>query len=296
MGSWITYGIGSGQSRGFAGLRRAHCPHGKRSPRSQSTRGSGTAVFCPANFQGVKLNSRGEPVSTILGNPHGIDRLRQAPSSSTWLRWLESASTTRRWTIQRSKRGSKPVRAGFPHVQMSVPKLVDISSDEPKRGARSCTARKAPRWHVRGELPAGAAAGRARRAVHPALPSRAGTITTIFCCYVHGRIGRSRSIEPRLLLIIDLKQRGMLDDTLVIWAGEFGRTPMAQAGKELDAGARSSHSRLFHLAGRRRASAAALRTEPPPTSWATTHVENGSSTSTTCTPRCSTCWGSITSG
>ena len=56
-----------------------------------------------------------------------------------------------------------------------------------------------------------------------------------------------RSTRPRAALIKDLKQRGMLDDTLVVWGGEFGRTPMAQGN------GRDHHIKGFSmLAGRRR--------------------------------------------
>ena len=94
--------------------------------------------------------------------------------------------------------------------------------------------------------------------------------------------------QPIAGLLSDLKARGLLDETLVLWGGEFGRTPTAQgddgrdhnphgftmwlAGGGVKAGfSYGSHRRLRLL---RRA-----RTK---------------STSTTCTPRCCTCWGSTT--
>ena len=73
-------------------------------------------------------------------------------------------------------------------------------------------------------------------------------------------------------LITDLKQRGMLDDTLVIWGGEFGRTPMVQA-QQRRSGPRPSHQRLHDVAGRRRHQARHLRTATP-TSSATTPPKN----------------------
>ena len=54
--------------------------------------------------------------------------------------------------------------------------------------------------------------------------------------------GRRRSTRPTAALITDLKQRGMLDDTLVIWGGEFGRTPMAQGAAAATTTSRASRS------------------------------------------------------
>jgi arylsulfatase A-like enzyme len=53
--------------------------------------------------------------------------------------------------------------------------------------------------------------------------------------------------QPSAALVRDLKQRGLLDDTLVIWGGEFGRTPYAQGNAKLDAYGRDHHGRAFSL-------------------------------------------------
>ena len=53
--------------------------------------------------------------------------------------------------------------------------------------------------------------------------------------------------QPAAGLILDLKQRGMLDDTLVIWGGEFGRTPYAQGAPKPDSYGRDHHGRVFSL-------------------------------------------------
>ena len=115
-------------------------------------------------------------------------------------------------------------------MQTSVPDLVDMSKEPPS--VLEAYGAQAGRRIVRVELPAGAPAGRARRPLHPALSSRLGP----------PRAGEERnsvqsarrSTSPTAALINDLKQRGMLDDTLVICGGEFGRTPMSQAGDGRD--------------------------------------------------------------
>jgi hypothetical protein len=67
--------------------------------------------------------------------------------------------------------------------------------------------------------------GRARGALHPALPPRLGPAQQPRQRHP-GRLPRVD--QPTAALVKDLKQRGMLDDTLVLWGGEFGRTPMGQ--------------------------------------------------------------------
>ena len=67
----------------------------------------------------------------------------------------------------------------------------------------------------------------------------------------HAGVVANRPIGDRRL-VLDLKQRGMLDDTLVVWGGEFGRTPMAQGDGQGDGRSRPSYSRLLDVDGRRR--------------------------------------------
>ena len=90
------------------------------------------------------------------------------------------------------------------------------------------------------------------------------------------------SDKPIAGLLDDLKARGLLDDTLVLWGGEFGRTPHAQNG---DGREHNHHGFTMWMAG------GGAKAESPtarPTTSATS-VSKAGSTSTTCTPRCSTC-------
>ncbi len=95
-------------------------------------------------------------------------------------------------------------------------------------------------------------------------------------------------------LVSDLKRRGMLDDTLVVWGGEFGRTPMVESNATLGRSLGRDHhpAGLHHVARRRRASSPGRRSARP-TSWASTSSRTPS-TSTTCRRRSCTCSGSIT--
>ena len=76
--------------------------------------------------------------------------------------------------------------------------------------------------HLCLQLPDGAAHGRARRALHADFPAQLGPSHAI--CRNDMRALAEDSDRPTYALITDLKRRGMLDDTLVIWGGEFGRT------------------------------------------------------------------------
>ena len=100
--------------------------------------------------------------------------------------------------------------------------------------------------------------------------------------------------KPVAALIKDLKQRGMLDDTLVICGGEFGRTPFRE-GRTAGAQAlgRDHYPDCYtHVPGRRRRQAAASPTARPTSSAFRSPATK--STSTTCRPRSCTCWASTT--
>ena len=117
-------------------------------------------------------------------------------------------------------------------MQTSVPELTDLSK-EPENDVQDCTARRREEaGHVRQQLPAGPAAGRARRPLRADLPQQLGhsTATSPAGCPTSAATSTSRAAG----LIQDLKQRGLLDDTLVIWGGEFGRTIYSQGGLTKD--------------------------------------------------------------
>ena len=93
-------------------------------------------------------------------------------------------------------------------------------------------------------------------------------------------------------LVKDLKQRGLLDETLVVWGGEFGRTPMNEGRNDSKFLGRDHHPRAFTMwmaGGGIKPGVTSAR----PTSSATTRSRTRC-TSTTCTPRSSTCWASTT--
>ena len=177
--------------------------------------------FLPSRFQGVQFHSKGDPV-LYLGSPEGIDRRAASATWSTPSSGSTSSRTSDRPT-PRSPRGSPPYETAF-RMQASVPELIDLSS-EPK--------------HVLDLY--GTEGGDGSFAANCLLARRLAERGVRFIQLYHrdwdhhGAIkehvagtARARSTRRSAALIKDLKQRGMLDDTLVIWGGEFGRTPMAQ--------------------------------------------------------------------
>ena len=128
-------------------------------------------------------------------------------------------------------------------MQTSVPELMDLSK-EPDRSS-SCTARSRaspartpPTVCWRGGWPSATCASSSSIIA-------AGTSTTT--CRAISRCSAKGTDQPTAALVTDLKQRGLLDDTLVVWGGEFGRTVYSQ-GKLTDANyGRDHHPRCFTM-------------------------------------------------
>ena len=128
-------------------------------------------------------------------------------------------------------------------MQTSVPEVMDFAN-EPQQRARHVRPRGQDARHVRRQLPAGAPARRARRAVHPALSPGLGPARQP----AQGHPDHARSVDqPSAALVKDLEQRGLLDDTLVIWGGEFGRTNYSQGKLTKENYGRDHHPRCFTM-------------------------------------------------
>ena len=218
MGSWLLYGLGAETEDlpGFIVLTSA----GKTGPAA----GLGPAVvggFLPSKFQGIHFQSKGDAVHYI-GNPDGVCQSTQRQVVEEVNR-LNGLLAEERLDPEIQTRISQYEMAF--RMQTSVPELTDFES-EPQHDARPVRREAARRRQLRLELPAGPPAGRARRALHPALPPRLGPPRQHRDG--HDQRRARTSTRPCAALVKDLKQRGLLDDTLVIWGGEFGRTPMGQ--------------------------------------------------------------------
>ena len=225
----------------------------------------------PVPVQGRRGPLRRQPAGRVARARSG--RWSTRSSGST-------ACSPRTGTTRRSQTRISQYEMAF-KMQTRVPELTDFAS-EPQDDARPVRREAARRRQLRLQLPARPPAGRARRAVHPALPPRLGPPRRHRDG--HADRGARRPTRPAPALVQDLKQRGMLDDTLVIWGGEFGRTPMGQGT------GRDHHINAFsHVDGRRRHQGRHhlrrdRRTRLPRRS-------RTSSRCATCTRRCCTCCG-----
>ena len=233
MGSWINYGLGS-ESRdlpGFVVLTSV----GGRNPQPIASR-QWSAGFLPSRFQGVEFNASGDPVHYVR-NPAGIpDALQRKVVDS-----VLQLNANRNQTVHNPEIDTRiaAYEMAF-RMQTSVPELMDVSG-ESKQTLDMYGAMPGDGSFASNCLLARRLAERGVRFIH--LYHRGwdhhGDLDKYMkvCCDLTDR--------ATWALVHDLKQRGMLDDTLVIWGGEFGRTPMSQ-GKGKTSG-RDHHIKGFSM-------------------------------------------------
>jgi hypothetical protein len=238
MGSWMTYGIGS-ESFDLPGF--VVLVSGKIDP------GAGSACwssgFLPTTYQGVEFRSKGDPVLCV-SNPEGVDAETRGRSIET-LHTLNAKHLLDAGDPEIATRIAAYEMAY--RMQSSVPGLVDLSQE--------------PRWvhDMYGTDP-----GKNSFANNCLLARR---LVERGCRFVqlyhrgwdhhgtnleddipHGLPNLCRQTDQAsVALIRDLKMRGMLDDTLVIWGGEFGRTPMNEGRGEGKFMGRDHHPRAFTM-------------------------------------------------
>ena len=216
MGSWITYGLGSETQDlpGFVVLTSV----GGRNPQPIASR-QWSAGFLPSRHQGVEFNSAGDPVHYV-SNPKGISPAQQ----SALVEAINKLDRKRNKLVVNPEIDTRiaAYEMAF-RMQTSVPGLMDISK-EPQRVLDLYGAKPGDGSYASNCLLARRLAERGVRFIqlyhrgwdhHGGLEKYMGT-----CCGLTDR--------PTWALLTDLKERGMLEDTLVIWGGEFGRTPMFQ--------------------------------------------------------------------
>jgi hypothetical protein len=216
MGAWTTYGLGSEADDlpAFVVLTSV----GGRNPQPIASR-QWASGFLPSRHQGVEFNSGGDPVNYV-GNPAGVPNEGQRQLVDT-INQLNRHSVIGRVAPEVEARIAAYEMAY--RMQTSVPELVDFS-DEPK--------------HVLDRY--GAVPGDGSFASNCLLARRLAERGVRFIQLYHrgwdhhGDLARYMSIccgltdKPTYALLSDLKERGMLKDTLIVWGGEFGRTPMFQ--------------------------------------------------------------------
>ncbi len=238
MGAWVSYGLGS-PNRNLPAYVVLH----SRIPSGAQTQALFSrlwgAGFLPTQHQGIALRSVGDPV-LYLSNPAGVDK-------DTRREMLDGLAELNRKRLQ--IKGDPEIAARIEQYEMafrmqtSVPELIDVSKEpqhvldlygpdvkQPGTFAYNCllARRLAERgvrftqvflrgWDHHGNLPSNI------RAMAPAMD------------------------VPAAGLIQDLKQRGLLDDTLVVWGGEFGRTVYSQGTLTPQNYGRDHHPRNFTM-------------------------------------------------
>jgi hypothetical protein len=217
MGSWLWYGLGSECDNlpGFVVLTSlGH--HGQAQPIAARQWHSG---FLPSNFQGVEFRSTGDPV-LYVNSPAGVTptRQREVVDATQALNRLYHDVSDDPEVLTRIRQYEMAFR-----MQTSVPALMDLSGETKATldlyGCKSGDGSFASNCLLARRL--------AERGVRFIQLYHRGWDH-------HGGIKRNIELTAREVdggaaaLVQDLKQRGLLDDTLVVWGGEFGRTPMAQ--------------------------------------------------------------------
>jgi len=181
--------------------------------------------FLPSQFQGVHVRSKGDPV-LYLNNPSGVTPALQREVIEA----AQSLNKLQQKTLADPELATRITQYEMAFkMQTSVPKLIDIA-DEPQ--------------HLRDLYGVKGADG--SFAYNCLLARRMAERGVRFIQLYHrdwdhhGNIKNDVRLKaeevdgPTAALITDLKQRGMLDDTLILWGGEFGRTPMSQGGTGRD--------------------------------------------------------------
>jgi len=238
MGAWLSYGLGTENADLPAFVVLHSRWSAKRDAQALYSRLWG-AGFLPSRHQGVSLRSAGDPV-LYLSNPPGVD-------PQTRRRMLDTVAGLN--SAHHSVVGDPEISARIAQYEMayrmqtSVPDLTDIS-DEPQHVLDSY----GPEVTQPGTFAANCLL--ARR-----LAERGVRFTQVFIrgWDQHGNLTGDLPLQCRDIdqgaaaLVQDLKQRGMLDDTLVIWGGEFGRTVYCQGTLTKTNYGRDHHPRCYTM-------------------------------------------------
>ncbi|MHB1080947.1 MAG: DUF1501 domain-containing protein [Prosthecobacter sp.] len=220
MGSWVTYGLGS-EAEDLPGFVVMMSTGKGRNPQPIAAR-QWNSGFLPSKYQGVQLRSLGDPV-LYLTSPNGVTRERQGRDFAA-INALNKQHAALCDDPEIATRIAQYEMAF--QMQASVPELMDISGE----GAKTL------------EL-YGCQPGDGSFASNCLLARRLAERGTRFIQLYHRDWDHHSLLKEELplrakevdqacaALIKDLKQRGMFDDTLIVFSGEFGRTPMAQGNK-----------------------------------------------------------------
>jgi uncharacterized protein (DUF1501 family) len=218
LGAWATYGLGSESSDlpGFVVMQS-----GPRGPRSGASLWS--SGFLPTSFQGVPLRGKGDPILD-LRSPAGLSR----ETERTLYQTVAALNQSR---LQETKDNEILTRLNAYEtafrMQTSAPDLMDLSQEsQATMDLYGCKPEEAS--YARNCLLARRLIERGTRFVqlyHTDWDHHGDKINNLS----DSLDTRCREVDQAsAALVLDLKQRGLLEDTIVVWGGEFGRTPMGE--------------------------------------------------------------------
>jgi hypothetical protein len=236
LGSWVSYGLGSDNQNlpGFVVLLSLSNTPNNDQPLFSRLWGAG---FLPSNYQGVRFRSGSDPV-LYLRDPEGIDR-------ATRRSMLDGVEKLNR--IRHESYGDPEIETRIAQFEMayrmqaSVPELMDLSREPESTFALYGDDSRRPGTYAANCLLARRLAERGVRFIqlyhrgwdqHAELPS-------------HIRMQCRGTDQASAALVVDLERRGLLEDTLVVWGGEFGRTVYCQGKLTESNYGRDHHPRNF---------------------------------------------------
>jgi hypothetical protein len=238
LGAWLDYGLGTMNENlpAFIVLVSIASDGGAGQGLLARLWGSG---FLPSRHQGVKLRSGGEPV-LYLDNPPDISRERRRSALDT----IASLNRLRHEEVRDPEIETRIAQYEMAYrMQASVPETMDLAGETAETLALYGTEVEKPGTFARNCLLARRLAERGVRFIqlyhrdwdhHGGLTTRMPSI--------------AKDVDqPAAGLIQDLKRLGMLEDTLVIFGGEFGRTPYAQGNAQAENYGRDHHGKAFSV-------------------------------------------------
>jgi hypothetical protein len=229
MGAWATYGLGS-ESRDLPAF--VVFSTGSKGPSGGASNWG--AGFLPSVHQGVLFRSVGDPV-LYLSNPKGVDEQIQRDTLAS----IKRLNQRRLDVVGDPEIATRINSFELAHrMQLAAPELTDLSKEsketlemygaEPGKGSYANACLLARRLAEKGV--------RFIEIFHEAWDQHGNLVADL-------KKNCRDTDKASAALIKDLKQRGMLDDTLVVWGGEFGRTPMVQGGDD----GRDHHPNCFTM-------------------------------------------------
>jgi hypothetical protein len=237
MGAWALYGLGS-ESENLPGF--VVLTSGKGTSGGTSNFSSG---FMPSLYQGTPFRSKGDPI-LYLTNPEGIDRAAQRQT----IDFVGEMNRLHEEQVGDSEIDSRiaAYELAF-RMQMEAPELMDFSDEPPETLAMYGI--ESENEHRRQYATNCLLARRmVQRGVRFVLMMDASWDDHT---YLNDRLPKrmEETDQPTAALIKDLKRLGLLDDTLVVWGGEFGRTPMVEIRKPEEAAnaGRDHHPAAFSM-------------------------------------------------